>query len=79
MTLAANTTYWIVFKSLDTYPNSFFRVAQSNSNDEDASGATGWSIGNQSMARFYTAKKSENWVAVADSHPLAVGVYATPN
>ncbi len=80
VTLEASTRYWIVFKSLSKYPNRFYRVAESNSNSEDPSGAAGWSIGNQTKSRLYNSTKpDEAWKSVSDSHPLAVGVYASPN
>ena len=80
VTLEASTRYWIVFKSLSKYPNTFYRVAESNSNSEDPSGAAGWSIGNQTKSRLYNSTKpDEAWKSVSDSHPLAVGVYASPN
>ena len=79
VTLEADTKYWNVFKSLSKYPNSFYRVAESNSNSEDPSGAAGWSIGNQTYSRLYTLSKPlEAWKTVTGSHPLAVGVYASP-
>ena len=49
VTLEASTTYWVVFRSLSQHPNSFYRVAESNSNSEDTAGAAGWSIGNQTF------------------------------
>ena len=80
VTLEASTRYWIVFKSLSKYPNTFYRVAESNSNSEDPSAAAGWSIGNQTKSRLYNSTKpNEAWKSVSDSHPLAVGVYASPN
>ena len=79
VTLEADTKYWIMFRSLSRYPNSFYRVAESNSNSEDPSGAAGWSIGNQTWSRLYNnTKPNEPWKTVSGSHPLAIGVYATP-
>ena len=79
VTLEANTKYWIMFKSLSKYPNSFYRVAESNSNSEDPSGAAGWSIGNQTWSRLYNSTKpNEPWKTVSGSHPLAIGVFASP-
>ena len=79
VTLEADTKYWIMFKSLSRYPNSFYRVAESNSNSEDPSGAAGWSIGNQTYSRLYNiTKPNEPWKTVSGSNPLAIGVYASP-
>ena len=79
VTLEADTKYWIMFRSLSRYPNSFYRVAESNSNSEDPSGAAGWSIGNQTWSRLYNSTKpNEPWKTVSGSHPLAIGVYASP-
>ena len=79
VTLEANTKYWVVFRSASKYPNSFYRVAESNSNSEDASRAAGWSIGNQTWSRLYNSTKpNESWKTVSGSHPLAIGVFASP-
>ena len=79
VTLAASTKYWVVFKSVTKFPNTFYRVAQSNSNSEDPSGAAGWSIGNQTWSRLYTGSKPNlAWKTVSGSHPLAIGVFASP-
>ena len=79
VTLEADTKYWIMFRSLSKYPNSFYRVAESNSNSEDPSGAAGWSIGNQTWSRLYNSTKpNEPWKTVTGSHPLAIGVFASP-
>ena len=48
--LEANTKYWVVFRSLSQHPNSFYRVAESNSNNQDTSSAAGWSIGDQTWS-----------------------------
>ena len=80
LALEASTTYWIVFRSLNEHPNSFYRVAESNSNSEDTSGAAGWSIGNQTWSRRYNhSHPNEAWKTVTGSHPLAIGVFASPN
>ena len=79
VTLEADTKYWIMFRSLSKYPNTFYRVAESNSNSEDPSGAAGWSIGNQTWSRLYNSTKpNEPWKTVSGSHPLAIGVFASP-
>ena len=79
VTLEADTKYWIMFRSLSKYPNTFYRVAESNSNSEDPSGAAGWSIGNQTWSRLYNSTKpNEPWKTVSGSNPLAIGVYASP-
>ena len=79
VTLEANTKYWVVFRSTSKFPNTFYRVAESNSNSEDASRASGWSIGNQTWSRLYTGSKpNEAWKTVSGSHPLAIGVFASP-
>ena len=82
LTLEASTTYWIVFGSLSEYPNSFYRVAESNSNSEDASRAAGWSIGNQTNGPGSTTTSSQRfqrgWATASGSHPLAIGVFASP-
>ena len=79
VTLEADTKYWVMFRSLSKYPNSFYRVAESNSNSEDTSGAAGWSIGNQTWSRLYNSTKpNEPWKTVSGSHPLAIGVFASP-
>ena len=79
VTLEASTTYWVVFRSLSLFPNTFYRVAESNSNSEDASGVAGWSIGNQTRSRLYTSSRNNRaFQTVAGSNPLAIGIYATP-
>ena len=79
VTLEASTKYWIVFRSLNQHPNSFYRVAESNSNSEDTAGAAGWSIGNQTYSLRYTAtKENRGWETVSGSNPLAIGVFASP-
>ena len=79
LTLEASTKYWIVFRSLSEHPNSFYRVAESNSNSEDTAGAAGWSIGDQTYSRLYTSSKANRaWETVSGSNPLAIGVYAIP-
>ena len=79
VTLEASTKYWIVFRSLNQHPNSFYRVAESNSNSEDTAGAAGWSIGNQTYSLRYTATKvNRGWATVSGSNPLAIGVFASP-
>ena len=79
VTLEADTKYWIMFRSLSKYPNTFYRVAESNSNSEDPSGAAGWSIGNQTWSRLYNSTKpNEPWKTVSGSNPLAIGVFASP-
>ena len=81
VTLAADTKYWVVFRSLSDYPNSFYRVAESNSNSEDTSGAAGWSIGNQTYSRLYnntSPRSGRGWGTASGSHPLAIGVFASP-
>ncbi len=80
VTLEASTKYWIVFRSLSEHPNSFYRVAESNSNSEDTSGAAGWSIGDQTKSRHYTSSpENRGWVTVSGRNPLAIGVFASPN
>ena len=81
LTLEASTKYWIVFGSLSEYPNSFYRVAESNSNSEDASRAAGWSIGDQTNSRLYnntSQRFQRGWATASGSHPLAIGVFASP-
>ena len=39
-------------------PNSFYRVAESNSTSDDTSGAAGWSIGDQTYSRLYALSKA---------------------
>ena len=77
-TLAANTRYWIVFRSLELYPDSHYRVGHANSDDEDASGAPGWSIGDTTWVSVYNEGEDTKWGPLADSDPLAIGVYASP-
>ena len=80
MTLEASTTYWVVFRSLSRHPNSFYRVAESNSNSEDTSSVTGWSIGDQTRSRHHTSSpENRGWVTVSGRNPLAIGVFASPN
>ena len=80
VTLEASTKYWVVFRSLNQHPNSFYRVAESNSNSEDTAGAAGWSIGNQTYSLRYTSSKFQNrgWLTESGSNPLAIGVFASP-
>ena len=79
VTLEASTKYWVVFRSLSRHPNSFYRVAESNSNSEDTAGAAGWTIGDQTYSLRYTSQKAGRaWLTVAGSNPLAIGVYASP-
>ena len=78
--LEASTKYWIVFRSLNEHPNSFYRVAESNSNSEDTAGVAGWSIGNQTYSLRYTSSKfQKSWLTESGSNPLAIGVFASPN
>ena len=80
VTLEASTTYWVVFRSLSRHPNSFYRVAESNSNSEDTAGVAGWSIGDQTRSRHYTSSpKNRGWLTVSGRNPLAIGVFASPN
>ena len=79
VTLEASTTYWVVFRSLSQHPNSFYRVAESNSTSQDTSSVAGWSIGDQTRSRHYTSSpKNRGWVTVAGRNPLAIGVFASP-
>ena len=80
VTLEADTKYWVVFRSLSKFPNTFYRVAQSNSNSQDPASAAGWTIGNQTWSRLYTGSKPNlAWKKVTGSHPLAIGIFASPN
>ena len=80
VTLEASTKYWIVFRSLNQHPNSFYRVAESNSNSEDTAGVAGWSIGNQTYSLRYTSSRfQKSWLTESGSNPLAIGVFASPN
>ena len=78
-TLAASTTYWVVFKSFEPYPQSFYRAGHANSTNHDTSSTSGWSIGDSTYYRIYTNLHSTSWNVATGRQPLAVGIYADAN
>ena len=72
-TLAASTTYWVVF-SEGSSPAQFYYVAEATSDNQDPHGASGWSIGDD----YYQKIDTDAWAVVAGSSALAIGVYGTP-
>ena len=78
-TLAASTTYWVVFSedSSPAQPVYFVGrvVAGSTRINEDPRSASGWSIGNT----YYRKIGTDSWETItATTPPLAIGVYGTP-
>ena len=72
-TLAASTTYWVVFSEESSPAGSYF-VSATNSTNEDPRSASGWRIGDD----YYQKVGTGAWAVVAGSNPLAIGVYGTP-
>ena len=72
-TLAASTTYWVVF-SEESSP-AYYWVGYATSTAEDPHGASGWSIGSTRYRKLGTAA----WGTLdVTGEPLAIGVYGTP-
>ena len=72
-TLAASTTYWIVF-SEDSSEAQTYWVGRANESDEDPHGASGWSIGNSQAGKVGEG----DWMPTVTGGALAIGVYGTP-
>ena len=72
-TLAANTTYWVVFSEGST-PAQTYYVGHATKGDEDAGGTSRWSIGNTIGRQLGT----DGWQTRASQVPVAIGVYGTP-
>ena len=71
-TLAASTTYWVVFSEDSSEAQTYF-VGDANSEAQDPGSASGWSIGDT----YYRKTGTSAWVS-AGLFPLAIGVYGTP-
>ena len=71
-TLAASTTYWVVFSEDSSEAQTYF-VGDANSAAQDPRSASGWSIGDT----YYRKTGTSAWVS-ASLFPLAIGVYGTP-
>ena len=72
-TLAANTTYWVVFSEGSSTAQTYY-VGYATKGDEDAGGASRWSIGNTIGRQLGT----DGWQTRATQVPVAIGVYGTP-
>ena len=71
-TLAAGTTYWVVFSEDSSEAQTYF-VGEANSEVQDPGSASGWSIGDH----YYRKTGIRAWIPTNLS-PLAIGVYGTP-
>ena len=65
--LQRETSYWVVIE--DTADTSSITVAYTGSNSEDAGGAQGWNIGNDSRARF-----GGSWTEGVESYVVQIAV-----
>ena len=72
-TLAASTTYWVVF-SEDSSEAQTYWVGRANSSDEDPHSASSWGIGNLQAGKV----DEGNWMPTVTGGALAIGVYGTP-
>ena len=72
-TLAASTTYWVVF-SEDSSPAQTYWVGRANNSEEDPHGASGWSISNSQAGKVGDG----DWMPAITGGALAIGVYGTP-
>ena len=72
-TLAASTTYWVVF-SEDSSEAQTYWVGRANSSDEDPHSASSWGIGNSQAGKV----DEGNWMPTITGGALAIGVYGTP-
>ena len=72
-TLAAGTTYWVVFSEDSSEAQTYF-VGEADSDAQDPHGASGWSIGDT----YYRKTGTSTWISATGSKPLAIGVYGTP-
>ena len=76
ITLAASTTYWIVFGSSERLPPSYYLVGRATTTMEDPGNNAAWSIGDTAKMRLYTNTAIGEWED--RTYRLAVGVHATP-
>ena len=79
ITLAASTTYWVVFKSLEPFPDSHYRVGHAKGANEDPRGQSGWQIGNNTRYRIYANGPDRGWRTHSTNPPLAIGIHAKAN
>ena len=75
ITLAATTSYWIVFESSEELPSSFWNVARATGGDQDAGSVSGWRIDDISLMKTRTLGDETSWVRL--NYPFAFGIYAT--
>ena len=87
VTLAPETSYWIVFENYNEIPRTsvynaddFYYVAHAANADEDPDPAAGWSIRDDFNQRRYTLGDREGWNTVVGrrDRPFLIGVYASP-
>ena len=80
ITLAANTSYALVFKSLRLFPDGSYRIGVSHTTGNDADNATGWTMTQTLYARTYVHDaENQAWVSVTSpGRPLLVALYGTP-
>ena len=72
-TLAASTTYWVVF-SEDSSEAQTYWVGRATNSNEDLRSASSWSISNLQAGKV----DEGNWMATVTGGALAIGVYGTP-
>ena len=71
-TLAASTTYWVVFSEDSSTAQTYF-TGEANSEAQDPHSASGWGKGDT----YYRKTGANAWVS-AGLVQLAIGVYGTP-
>ena len=72
--LTANTTYWVVFKELNS--GAAYFLTQVGSGAENPGAASGWSIGDSSLW-YITTDAMPAWTTVGANAPLLLEVYAS--
>ena len=72
-TLAASTTYWVVF-SEDSSEAQTYWVGRANNSNEDPHSASSWGIGNSQAGKVGEG----DWMPAITGGALAIGVYGTP-
>ena len=72
-TLAASTTYWVVFSENSSEAQTYW-VGRANSSDEDPHSASSWGIGNSQAGKV----DEGDWAPAITGGALAIGVYGTP-
>ena len=76
ITLAASTTYWIVFGSSEWLPSSYYLVGRADTTFDDLGNNAAWSIGDTAKMRLHTNTAIGAWTD--RTYRLAFGIHATP-